>query len=156
MSLPLPLRRVLPGILPLALALCSAPRIEACDKDKTTTSTTTTPVVGEPDVGAMAAAPIPPVTILELIAQHPAPDTRTRGSDLQPTGRWATPRTATSRAPRGAQAVAPPRATPPVRARAVPDATRPPDRAPVANGRSGAAPDRQVSRPHRMPGPEIL
>jgi hypothetical protein len=159
MNLPLPLRRVLPGILPLALALCCTQRVEACDKDKAGICTSTTPVSGEPDVGAMATSAVPTVTILEMMTQHATPETRARAIDLPVTGHWAVPRAATAKPTRGAQAATPappPRVTPATRTR--PDAARPADRAPVASGSSSARsmPDRQVSRPHRMPSPEIL
>src|SRR5947207_14458199 len=81
MTLLLPLRRVLPGVLPLALALCSAPGTNACEKSACEKSastnsscTTSTPLAGEPDVGAMASAsPSNPALVLELAAQSPGP-----------------------------------------------------------------------------------
>jgi hypothetical protein len=160
------MRRVLPGILPLAMAFCSAARIEACDKDKATTCTNTTPVAGEPDVGAIATAPVPTVTILELMSQHSATDTRVRAIDPQASARWVVPKATTTKPARGAQAgaTAAARVTPapqgPQGPKGRSDAGRPADRAPAASGtsgaRPGAGPDRQVSRPHRMPSPEIL
>jgi hypothetical protein len=86
----LPLRRVLPGVLPLALALCSAPGTNACEKSACEKSpcTTSTPVAGEPDVGAMASvSPSTPALVLELAAQRPGPDLKARTGE-SPATTW--------------------------------------------------------------------